>query len=929
MIRFVEPGYLLLMIPAFAGLLYSYRKVHGMMRGRKILAFVLRGMLVLSLILALAMPESKRPNVGLSTIFVVDRSDSITDKDKKAAIGYIDTALESLGPDDEAGVVAFGQDAAIDVAPGNLRSLSRILTLTNGVGTDLAAAIRLASASHSDGKAKRIVVLSDGNETEGEAIAAAEVASTDDIQIDYLALGILQTSAEAAVLDLSAPTDIPLGQTFDLKATVDSTFDGRGVIRLDRDGLVVKEIDVSLTSGRSQILISDTVDKPGFHRYRATLETKGDTDNRNNVGSAFVSVRGRPRVLILQQDPSAGDLASAIKQQGIVVDSFGPSGMPTRVDEFQNYDAVIFNDVNASSMTVSQMKLLESAIKDTGIGFAMIGGENSFLPGGWFGTPVADALPVDLNIRQRKTFPSTSLLIVVDASGSMSMIEDGVEKIRLAAKAAETTVNLMAPRDRVGVAGSTDGIDLVAPMQEAGDKVSVVSQIRKLSTGGGGIYCLPSMQFAQKTLAKENSKVRHFILLADGADCDQQEGCLPIAALMRADKITTSVVAIGDGPHVPFLKRLAAAGGGNYYLAKNAGQLPAIFTQDAAIMSRSAIEEGVFLPKSVSGEQILRGIDPNSVPALYAYCLSSDRPLAQIGMRTAKDDPLLATWQYGLGTTLAFTSDAQSRWAAKWVTWQQFGTFWAQSVRAITRRVSQNQYQLTTRHDGGRGVLEIKAYDKFGNPLNSINAEVRVTMPGGKSVDVALAQQAPGLYRGQFEASELGSYVVSVAEDAPGGKRVSTSGFSIPYPPEYKRFRANTPLLERMAKVTGGMALAKPADAARPAANAGFSITPLWPLFALIAALLLPFDVAARRVAIPIGTLIAQLVGAIRRRRLPVAVATPARIERLQNAKERAHVKAAPEEEAAWPPAAVAPTEPTSAASRLLDAKKRRDESSE
>jgi hypothetical protein len=97
----------------------------------------------------------------------------------------------------------------------------------------------------------------------------------------------------------------------------------------------------------------------------------------------------------------------------------------------------------------------------------------------------------------------------------------------------------------------------------------------------------------------------------------------------------------------------------------------------------------------------------------------------------------------------------------------------------------------------------------------------------------------------------------------------------------------------------------------------------------LIAALLLPFDVAARRVAIPIGTLIAQLVGAIRRRRLPVAVATPARIERLQNAKERAHVKAAPEEEAAWPPAAVAPTEPTSAASRLLDAKKRRDESSE
>lgn len=926
MIRFVEPAYLLLLIPVVAGLIFSFRHIHGMMRGRKVFALVLRGLLAAAIILALAMPEAKRQNMGISTIFVVDRSDSISDKDKKGAINYIDAALETLGPEDEAGVVAFGRDAAIDIAPGSLRALSRILSVTDGGGTDLASAIRLASASHSDGKAKRIVILSDGNETEGEAAAAAEVASTDSIQIDYVALGKERAAPEAAVLNLSAPTDIPGGQTFDLKATVDSTFDGQAVLRLDRNGLLVKEVAVSLTSGRSQVLISDVIDKPGFHRYRATLVAKGDTDGRNNVGSTFVSVRGKPRVLVLQQDTADGALAPAIRRQEIVVDLFGPSGMPTRADEFQNYDAIIFNDINASTMTVEQMRLLESAVKDTGVGFAMVGGENSFLPGGWFGTPVADALPIDLNIRQRKAYPSTSLLIVVDASGSMSMIEDGVEKIRLAAKAAETTVQLMAPRDRVGVAGSTDGIELVAPMQEAGDKAGVISQIRKLSTGGGGIYCLPSMQFARDTLDKEQSKVRHLILLADGADCDQQEGCIPIAASMRANKITTSVVAIGDGPHVPFLKKLAAAGGGNYYLAKKAGQLPAIFTQDAAIMSRSAIEEGVFLPKAVSGEQILRGIDPNSIPALYAYCLSSDRPMAQVGMRTAKDDPLLATWQYGLGTTLAFTSDAQSRWAAKWVTWNQFGSFWAQSVRAITRRTSQNEYQLSTRHEGGTGILEIKAYDRLGDPLNSISAEVKVATPEGKSIDVALAQQAPGLYRGEFSATDLGTYVVSVAEDGQGGKRVTTSGFSIPYPPEYKSFRSNTALLERMSKITGGIALSKPEDAGRPAANAGFSITPLWPLFALLAALLLPFDVAVRRLAIPIGALTAQVIGALRARRRHEALPVGARIERLQNAKVRAHAKSTPTAES--PPPQPKAKEPASAGSRLLDAKKRRDSDS-
>ena len=927
MIRFAEPAYLLLLIPAAVGLWFSYRHVHGMMKSRKVLAFVIRGVLVGGLVLALASPEAQRPNEGISTIFLVDRSDSISEADKKASIQYINDALQHLRPEDEAGVIAFGGDSAIEIAPSNMRNLPRILSVTDATATDLAAAIRLASASHSDGKAKRIIILSDGNETLGDASEAASVAGTDKIQVDYVALGKKQEQPEASVLDLVAPTEIALGQAFDLRATVDSTVSGDAILRLDRDGAMIKETKVKLSPGRSQFLISDTIDSPGFNRYRITLAAPTDTDNRNNVGATFVSVRGRPRVLVVQQQASAGPLVNAIREQGIIADVYGPTGIPTRIDEFQKYEAVIFNDVNASTMTVTQMKLLQAAIRDTGIGFAMVGGENSFLPGGYYGTPVAEALPVDLDIRQRKTFPSTSILIVVDASGSMSMIEDGVQKIRLAAKAAETTIRLMAPNDRAGVAGSTDGIELVAPMQTVGDRQQVVSQVRKLSTGGGGIYVQPSMKFAQEQLDKEDSRVRHLILLADGADCDAQEGSIPIALAMKADKITTSVVAIGDGPHVPFLKQLAAAGGGNYYLAEKAGQLPAIFTQDAAVMSRSAIEEGVFLPKSVAGEEILRGIDADTVPALYAYCLTADRPLAHTGMRTAKDDPLLATWQYGLGTTLAFTSDAQARWGARWVTWNQFGTFWAQAARVITRRATRNNYQITARQEGASGVLEVKAFDTFGNPLNSIGAKARVSTPEGNSFEVPLSQRGPGQYEGRFAAAELGSYVVTIAED--NGKSVTTSGFSIPYPPEYKRYRANTPLLERMSKQTGGMALSAPADAARPIANQGTSITPLWSLLVALAAILFPIDVASRRIALPIMAMLSQVIGLLKRRRAVAPPPVDARVERLRRAKERASApeqsvdpdSELPEQAPATPTATT-----TSAATKLLEAKRRRGE---
>ncbi len=934
--RFSDPLYLLLLLPVAVGLWISFRHVHGMMRSRKWVSFTLRGLLMSAIVVALAGPEAHRPNEGICTIFLLDRSDSISDVDRKAGEQFIDEALKSLGSKDEAAVVAFGRSSVIDVAPGNARRLNRILSVVDGSGTNLAGAIRLASASFPDGKARRIVMVSDGNETLGDAVEAATVASGENIQIDHVPLGLKDRAAEVAVLATEVPSDARVGQPIDIRVVVDSTVETDGILTIDRDSVTVKKLGVHLTRGKNAIVATDTMDEPGFHRYRATLLVNQDTDNRNNVGAGFVVVRGKPKVLILQSDPSRSQLASALREQGLQADLYGPEGVPVRPEQLQNYDAVLFNDINAATMTERQMKLVQAAVRDSGVGYAMIGGENSFLPGGYYATPIADVLPVDLNIRQRKTFPSTSILIVADASGSMGMIEDGFPKIRLAAKAAESTVQLMSPIDRVGVAGSTDGIEFVARMQVASDKASIISQIRKLDVGGGGIYVKPSMDFAEEVLNAEPSKVRHFILLADGNDCDDQDGCIEVAQRMRRNRITVSVVSIGDGKDVLFLRGLAAAGGGRFYLAKRAGQLPAIFTQDASVMSRSAIEEGAFLPKVYAGSDILRGIP--AMPALYAYCLTDSKPLSHVDMKTGKDDPLLATWQYGLGTSLAFTSDAQPRWARQWIGWDGFGPFWAQATRAISRRATTNQYQVTTRHDGSKAVLDLKAYDSVGNPINSLGAEVRITTPSGESRPINLSQRSPGAYEGSFDAAELGSYVVTVSEDAAGGgKRISTSGFAVPYPPEYKRYRANRPLMERVSRAAGGRELSGPAEAARPVSNPGFSISRLWPSFLLFAAVLLPFDVASRRVAIPLIEGLQRLVLWLRRRKAALRerpVEQLERVDRLRKAKERIPKGPAPGDGGG--PISIPrperrpeirPTPSGSASSRLLEAKRKRHDS--
>ena len=941
---FTEPLYLLLLIPAVAGLVFSFRHVHGMVKGRKRFAFLLRFVVVACFIVALSGPEAKRPNRGIATVYLVDRSDSISDGDKLREQAWLNQAIARLGPDDEAAVVVFGADARLEAGFAGPRTLPPLGSVIRTTSTNIADAIRLGSALFPDGKGRRLVLLSDGNETQGDAGGAAEAVAVDKIPIDIVRLGDTGDRPEAAVLGIEAPSEAHARRPVELRVIVDSTVEQSARLVIDRDDVPVKTLGVRLDKGKNAIVVPDTIQSEGFHRYRATLEAAADTDPRNNTGLGFVSVRGAPKLLLLQNNLEDPTLAKSLKKAGIDVDLRGPGMLPSRVDQLQNYDAVVLNDFNADNFVPSQMEMLRSAAENSGVGLAMIGGQDSYLPGGYYGTPIADALPVDLNVRNREVQTAASIAIIGDVSGSMGMVEDGMPKVRIMAKAAEETVNMLGPQHRVGVAGSAEGVEWVAPMQTVGNKTAIIDQIRKLDLGGAGIFAHMSIVEGKKVLEAEHTRIRHLILMCDGSDTKAQEECFPLIAEMRAEHITTSTVAIGTGKDVPFLQKVAAIGGGRFFLADHAGKLPAIMTQDTAIVARSAIEEGAFIPRLVEGEDILRGF--SGTPPLLGYDLTDTKPLARVGMWTGKHAPLLATWEYGLATTLAFTSDAHPKWAAHWVPWNGFSTFWGQAAQAIRRRTATNNYAVTVQGQAGKARVEIKANDALGNPLTLPSLDVRIGTPEGGHQNLTLSPSAPGDYVGDFDADAIGSYLVSVVEkDAQGKDRVETSGFAVPYPAELRSFRPNEALLERIRQTTSGRVLTSPLAALEPLKNPGTSISELWFLFLLIGVLLLPLDVAVRRLALPVREMVGALRTSIaasrveRARRREEAPLVPVHVARLQNAKKRAPTNVPPPTPVGDYPKPAAPTpEPAgavpaedierepgdSAAGRLLAAKRRR-----
>ncbi len=217
-------------------------------------------------------------------------------------------------------------------------------------------------------------------------------------------------------------------------------------------------------------------------------------------------------------------------------------------------------------------------------------------------------------------------------------------------------------------------------------------------------------------------------------------------------------MAIGDGSDVPFLKNIASLGRGRFHLTDKAANLPTIFTEETALAQRSYIIEQNFFPRQSAISPILSGID--EVPALQGYIASTAKPAAQVILRANDSDPLLATWQYGLGRAVAFTSDATGRWGKNWVQWENFPRFWAQAMRWTILERAQSAIQASVQQRGDQTVIVADVPE--GRASDDQKLEATIIDADGKSRDIALSQTAPGHFEAETYLGQAGAYFVRV-----------------------------------------------------------------------------------------------------------------------------------------------------------------------
>ena len=798
------------------------------------------------LILALAGSSVKWMNDDIVTVYVADLSDSV--KSEKGDIqDFIIEAIQKMPANESAGIITFGADAALEQFVSDRKVFQRFSSVPVSSATNLEEAVTAATALYREDAAKRLVLITDGYENTGSL--ENTISSILGGQVDVKVVKVeKEETGEVYISNLEVPDQSSIGERFTVKVGITSNCSTSVTLSLYSGRTLKAQEQVTVSPGENSFMFWDIQNTGGFKAYRVIIEPDEDTESINNEFAAYTTVAAPPKILLVEGERGKSDVF------GVLLDAAGvdykvvtPTGTPENISQMLEYQSIILLNVHGDDLKSGFMNSLEAYVKDYAGGMIAIGGENSFALGNYKDTPLETVLPVYMDLRGEKEIPSVAFVMVIDQSGSMSDTTGNVMNLDLAKQAAIASLENLRAKDYVGVISFSDSYTWITKIRSADQISEVEADIAGIALGGGtSIY--PAVKEAAKALVDQEATIKHILLLTDGQDYhnDYQD----LMELMEANGITLSTVSVGDGADTSLLNSLAMAGGGRYYHTDGNSNLPRIFAQEVFLSVRSYLVNHEFTPLLASGHEILLPVS-EGMPAMYGYVASTKKETA-IGLLVSDEkDPILTVWQYGLGKTVAFNSDGENKWTGAYAGWDAYAQLWKNII----------DYTITETGDAGRSLSVTGSGGKarISYETNEWNADTAVTAVAvnedGEEQAVTLYPDAPGVYTGEFTASDPGVYVVNVRQQEEDEVIYHlNTAYVLQYSREYQ-FAEDTGILESFAAMTRGRIIERPEEVFEgDIINMRSRKSLVIPLL-IIAVLLFMTDIIMRRLAIRLGAM--------------------------------------------------------------------------
>ncbi|MBR3742737.1 MAG: VWA domain-containing protein [Clostridia bacterium] len=763
-----------------------------------------------------------------AAFLLIDVSASASDE-QDAILQAANDAVSAAPEGQKTGVIAFGKNAMVETPLGRKGPLNGIASPVDPSGSDLTDALSLAGALLPSDAAGSVAVITDGQIGEAEAGALIERG----VPVSILVLEE-SAKADAQVSRVSVPSLAYEGQRVSVHVTVDSTVSGEATLLLFANRDLSVSRDVTLRKGENTFVFSDIASSSGVIAYEAQILLSGDGVSANNRMGAYMAVQGTPRILIAEGKAGAGaELKKLLTAAGMACDVLSAQALPETSASLRTWHAIALCNVDADSLNDAQVSALRDAVRVSGRGLAVFGGDQSYALGAYRGSGLEEMLPVTMDVKSTLDIPSLALILALDKSGSMTEGRFGITRLEVAKEAAARAAEVLLPTDEIGVIAFDDAAQWVVPLQKAEDTAAIQNLIGTIRPGGGTAFYSP-LTAAYEALKQSAAAKKHVIFLTDGEPGDQ--GFEGVIRAMAENGITLTTVAVGTGANENLLLSMAETGGGRAWAANEFDSVPKIFTKETMMLSGAYVQNRVFTP-IVTETGALTDFD--GFPSLSGYLGTTEKPQASVALISDREEPILAWWQYGAGRVICWTSDLGGAWSEQFLLWDQAAAFFG-GILSYALPGSQQAGSMTV----SDGLIRYT----YADASESGAAEATVILPTGEKQTVLLSPASPDTYEAPLPDAGPGVYAVTARYSENGETLASLDGGTVkPYSEEYDlRFSAGD-ALERLAVLSGGAMVDTPEalfSAVSQSARTRFDMTLPLTIAALI---LFVLDAAQRR----------------------------------------------------------------------------------
>lgn len=733
------------------------------------------------------------PNESNEVILLVDVSFSGEEAEDQRN-EFIQDAIAASEEGFKLGIVTFGYDQHYAVPlTSNMRNIYNDYLNAprpDDTATDIASALTYAKTLFSHPGSGKIVLLTDGMETDGKATSVVRSVVAEGIRVDTVYFST-EKHDEVQIIDVVEPDyHITVGDPFSLGLTLQSSYSGSANVTLYEEGVAQSVTQVALEEGIQNVQIQHTFDLPGIHEISFEIESNGDTLTQNNRFHSYINLEVFDDILILGRDADeAARIRTLLGEQFNVnvVDINDLDSVPQDVDGLRMYDQVILMNIANSDMPAGFDLMLHTYVHEYGGGLLTVGGDkvdvtgesvaNTYNREDMQGTLYQDMLPV----QAIDYTPPVGVVIIIDRSGSMQSSDGstGQTKLEQAKSGAMSCLDALTERDYCGIMTLEDDYTADTQILPMPEKAKLVAAIDAIGDDGGGTVFRGALEAAGRALTSLTTVERkHIMLVTDGAPFDPLEDTETEAGYggiilnnFEKEGITLSIVGIGcTADDAENMRRAAEEfGHGRYHDVREARNLPREMREDLNVPEIKDIIYEPFTPRIVGHSAVTAGVTQDEMPQLEGYYGTKLKEGATARLM-GEYVPIYAEWRYGAGTVGSFMCDLNGHWSDAFLN--------APAGRRIIENIigtlfplediKPKEIEAELREDNYTTQMSIYTDMEEGQTI-----EVTITSPpdelGNPSVQTILPSAAEGFSRASFVIRQPGVHQVLIQKkDAEG-----------------------------------------------------------------------------------------------------------------------------------------------------------------